>query len=125
MDEEQLLPPDEPEEPESHAPKEEIRIVDMSGADGEPVDRVCRVCGLLKPVYVEVESQGIVEYTCKECFQKDVAPPTKTCRECSAPVKQDDAFCGKCGKPTELRCGECGSTAKEGDAFCGKCGSTL
>ncbi len=125
MDEEQLLPPDEPEEPQPQEPKESIRIVDMSSGDPEPSEKVCRVCGQLKPVYVEVESDGVIEYTCEGCFQKDVAPLTKTCRECDAQVDHDDAFCGKCGKPTELKCGECGSTAREDDAFCGKCGKKL
>lgn len=125
MDEEELFPPDEPEEPEEKPPKEEIRIVEISDASGEPVEKDCRICGKLKPVYVEIESDDIVEYTCKECFQKDVADQGKKCRECEAPLLVDDVFCGKCGTSTEIKCGECDTLAKDDDAFCGKCGKKL
>ena len=125
MDEEELPTEDYPEEPEAKPPKEEIRIVEMSDLSGEPVEKNCRVCGKLKPIYVEIESEGVVEYTCKECFEKDVSYQGKVCKKCEAPLSVDDAFCGKCGTPTENKCGECGAVAKDDDAFCGKCGKKL
>ena len=124
MDEEELpLLPDD-EEPEPQPPREEIRIVEMSD-DGAPKEMVCKVCKVSKPVYVEVESGGVIEYICKECFDADVADQGKTCFGCESPLKQDDEFCGKCGSPTEKKCTECGTTAKDDDAFCGKCGKKL
>ena len=124
MDEEEPFSVDLPEEDEQKPPKEDIRIIEISES-GTALEKVCRVCGQLKPVYVEIESDGVVEHTCKECFEKDVTVPGKACRECEEPVSAEDAFCGKCGTPAERKCEECGALAQDDDAFCGKCGSKL
>jgi hypothetical protein len=118
------LEPD-PEEPEPTPPKEEIRIVEMSESGEATMEKMCKVCQELKPAYVEVESEGVIEYTCKNCFEKDVADTGKSCWSCDTSIKDDDAFCGKCGSPAEKKCSECGEPAKDDDAFCGKCGSKL
>jgi hypothetical protein len=113
------------EEPEPQPPKEEIRIVEMSDVSGAPKEMLCKVCKVSKAVHVEVESDGIIEYICKECFEVDVADQGKQCFSCEAPLKQDDAFCGSCGSPSEKKCSKCGTTGKDDDAFCGKCGNKL
>lgn len=125
MADEEPFPLEEPEEPEPKPPREEIKIIDVSEVAGAGKDRVCKVCGKLKPVFIEIESGGKVEYTCEECFKTDVADIGKKCRECGAPLKVGDAFCGKCGKPTQRKCSGCGAVLRDDDMFCGRCGTKL
>jgi hypothetical protein len=125
VNEEDLPVGPEEEEPEPQPPKEAIRIVEMSEESEAPKEEICKVCKDSKPVYVEVESQGTIEYMCKECFEKDLRDEGKQCWSCKTALEQDDAFCGKCGSPTEKKCPKCDVTAKDDDAFCGKCGTKL
>jgi len=122
---EEPSPVEGPEEPEPKPPREKIKIVDVSEASGAAKEGVCKVCGKLKPVFVEIEVGGRVEYTCEECFKMDVADIGKKCGDCGAPLKVDDAFCGKCGKPTEKKCLDCGAVSRDDDTFCGRCGTKL
>lgn len=115
----------EPEEGEPPPPKEEIRIVELSGTKKSDEEKACKVCGKVKPAYIEVESQGTTEYTCKECYEETTGEEEKECRECGAALNPDDIFCGKCGKPTVKKCQECDTKVKDEDLFCGKCGARL
>jgi hypothetical protein len=49
------------------------------------------------------------------------------CESCGASIKEDDVFCGKCGKNVakELKCHGCGTPVEPGDVFCRKCGARL
>ena len=120
-------PPTSPdqEDTEPQPPKEEIHIVELSGAKKPQEEKACKVCGKTKPAYVEMESQGVTEYICKECYDKTAKTAKKECRGCGAALSPDDTFCGKCGKPTVKKCSECDTKAKDEDLFCGKCGTKL
>ncbi|MFQ6061070.1 MAG: zinc ribbon domain-containing protein [Thermoplasmata archaeon] len=123
-DEELPEMPSEAEEAETHPPKGEIRIVELS----EPKhmkEGICRVCGKLKAVYIEIESGGVTEYTCEECYEKAAMVEERKCKSCGASLKPEDVFCGKCGKPTVRKCPGCNAQASEEDLFCGKCGTKL
>lgn len=117
--------PPEPEDAEPQPPKEKIRIVELSGDSKSPKEKICKVCGKLKPVYVEMESRGITEYTCKDCFAELTEEEKKQCRSCDATLKFEDAFCGKCGEPTIRKCPKCDARVEDEDLFCGKCGAKL
>ena len=82
------------------------------------------MCGKEKTPYIEIEVDGVLEYTCKECYEGQVIELT-ACRTCGAALEPGDAFCGKCGTSRALKCPACGTQANEGDRFCGKCGTTL
>ncbi len=108
-----------PPEAEPAPPRDEIRIRDLTGRP-----TACSVCGQPKPVYVEIEVDGVVEYTCRDCYEGDVVELV-ACRKCGAALEATDAFCGKCGAPRVLACRACGASLTDGDAFCGKCGASV
>ncbi len=49
------------------------------------------------------------------------------CKNCGALIKEEDVFCGKCGKSVaeEMKCHGCGTPVEHGDVFCRKCGARL
>jgi len=100
--------------------REEIKIREFYEAEKEG----CRVCGLIKEAYIEIEVEGKRQYTCKECYLASKAV-VRSCKNCGSPVKEGDLFCGKCGSPTSLKCPSCKAETREGDIFCGKCGTKL
>lgn len=116
MDEDDL-----PETPSSPAPpaKPEIRIRDLTGRP-----RGCNVCGKPKPAFIEIEVDGVREYTCRECYEGEVVELV-ACRRCGGALSAGDRFCGKCGAARLDRCPACEAPAQEGDRFCGKCGAAI
>lgn len=116
MDAEDAAP--EPSEP-AGPPKAELRIRDLGARP-----RGCSVCGQPKTPYVEVEVDGVLEYTCKECYEGDVIE-LAACRKCGAALESGDHFCGKCGTPRVLTCPSCAAEVDEEDRYCGKCGTKL
>ena len=49
-----------------------------------------------------------------------------TCPTCSAPLKEDDVFCRKCGTRLSPReCASCGESLLADDEFCAKCGARV
>ncbi len=120
MDPEDEAPGPPPESPEPAAPpRPELRIRDLTARP-----RGCSVCGKSKPAYIEIEVDGVPEYTCQECYEGQVIELT-ACRKCGTALEGGDNFCGKCGTPRLLRCSSCGSELDEEDRFCGKCGTRL
>ncbi len=115
--------PDVPETPPPAAPapppKPEIRIRDLGARP-----RGCSVCGEVKEPFIEIEVDGVLEYTCQECYEGQVIEIT-ACRSCGAAMEPADAFCGKCGTPRRMTCPSCGAAAGDDDRFCGKCGTKL
>lgn len=106
-------------------PKPELYIIDFAE---KKINPFCTVCGLRKERYLEVEVKGVIEYTCKDCYNKSRAAataPVTSCRSCGAAMHAGDNFCGKCGNPALLRCSACGNEADEEDRFCAKCGAKL
>ena len=108
-------PPSEPVPP----PKAEIKIRDLGVRP-----RACAVCGKAKAPYIEIEVDGVLEFTCKECYEGQVIELT-ACRSCGAALEAADNFCGKCGVPRVLKCPACGAEVEEEDRFCGKCGGKI
>ncbi len=54
------------------------------------------------------------------------APSAPTCAACGAPLKEDDAFCRKCGAKVEANaCSTCGAELASDDSFCRKCGTRI
>ena len=98
--------------PPAPPPRAEIKIVDASIRRR---GRACVVCGRAKPAYIEVEIDGVVEYTCRDCYELQA-------QGLSGEVTQ---FCTKCGTPAALKCPKCGARPDEEDGFCGKCGAAL
>lgn len=116
------LPATPPEAAEPAAPpKPELRIRDL-GRKSRP--RGCSVCGKPNPPHVEIEVDGVLEYTCVECYEGKVIEVT-ACRSCGTAMEAPDNFCGKCGTPRLMKCPSCGAAADEEDRFCGKCGARL
>lgn len=109
---------DEEEIPE----KETVKIREYDEVAGL---RRCSVCHQMKEVYLEIESNGVVEAVCRECYEASQQPKEEVCRKCGAILHPGDKFCGKCGTPRERRCPRCNALVKEGDRFCGKCGAEL
>jgi len=120
-------PPDEPPsvrppEPPTTAvppPKPELKIRDLGRRP-----RGCSVCGQPKPPYVEIEVDGVPEYTCRECYEGQVIELT-ACRRCGAALEASDQFCGTCGTPRQAACATCGTELAGEDSFCGKCGAKV
>ena len=108
-------PPETPTPP----PKPEIRIREYGARP-----RGCSVCGKEKPPHIEIEVDGILEYTCRECYEGQVIEIV-ACRSCGAAMEPGDHFCGKCGTPRLLSCPSCGVQVDEEDRFCGKCGARV
>jgi hypothetical protein len=123
-DEDFTLPP--PPGPPAPPPKAEIKIVDASS---KRRGKACVVCGRPKPPYVEVDVDGVGEYTCQDCYELQAqglsAEVAAYCVTCGAALLAGDHFCGRCGTPAALRCPKCGARPQEEDAFCGKCGAAL
>ena len=128
------MEPDEGEEefdlPSPPAPpaapsRPELRIVEATKRRA----RTCVVCGRSRPAYVEIEIDGVVEYTCQDCYELQSqglsSEVTEFCTKCGAAILKGDHFCGRCGTPAALRCPKCGARPEEEDAFCGKCGAPL
>ena len=111
-------PPEPPETPVP-PPKPELKIRDLGTRH-----RGCSVCGKAKLPYVEIEVDGVLEYTCKECYEGQVIELT-ACRTCGAALEASDAFCGKCGRPRQSACPSCRADLGEEDRFCGKCGTKI
>ena len=113
------VPPVEPPAPPAAPPKPELRIRDLGTRP-----RGCNVCGKAKPPHIEIEVDGVLEYTCKECYEGQVIE-LAACRSCGAAMESADHFCGKCGTPRIAKCSSCGAEVGEEDVFCGKCGTKL
>ncbi|TLZ52093.1 MAG: zinc ribbon domain-containing protein [Methanobacteriota archaeon] len=111
-------PPEPPEAPVP-PPKPEIRIRDLGTRP-----RGCSVCGKAKVPYVEIEVDGLLEYTCQDCYEGQVIE-LAACRQCGAALEAGDAFCGKCGAPRQMKCATCGAAVSDEDRFCGKCGTKV
>ena len=122
-DEFSLLQPPTPPAP---TPKEEIKIVD---AATRRRGKACVVCGRPKAAYIEVDVDGVVEYTCQDCYELQAqglsGEITAYCVKCGVALLKGDHFCGRCGTPAALQCPKCGARQDEEDAFCGKCGTAL
>ncbi|HEV8593916.1 MAG TPA: zinc ribbon domain-containing protein [Thermoplasmata archaeon] len=112
--------PERPEIPAPTAPpKPELRIRDLTDRP-----RGCNVCGKAKPAFIEIEVDGVLEYTCQGCYEGQVIELT-ACRKCGAAMEPADHFCGKCGTPRLMACASCGNELDEEDRFCGKCGTKV
>ena len=114
-----LSDPREPPAAPSAPPKPELKIRDLGTRP-----RGCSVCGKPKLPYVEIEVDGVLEYTCKECYEGQVIE-LAACRQCGAALEAGDAFCGKCGNPRQSMCASCGAAVADDDRFCGKCGAKV
>lgn len=112
---------DAPERPAPPA-REEIRIVEFAAKQRS---KGCSICGRSGDPYIEIEVDGVLEYTCRECYEGPRARPDAFCRSCGAALRPGDNFCGRCGAPTPVRCDGCDSEVDEEDRFCGKCGRRL
>lgn len=108
-----------PEPTEASPPRPTLKIRDLTDRPGG-----CSVCGKPKPRYIEIEVDGVLEYTCRECYEGQVIE-LAACRKCGAAIEAPDNFCGKCGTPRAVKCPSCGSEVDEEDRFCGKCGTKL
>ena len=115
-----------PPPPPAPPPRPELRIVE---AERKRRGKACVVCGRSKPAYVEIEIDGVVEYTCRDCYELQSqglsSEVAEFCTNCSATLLKGDHFCGRCGTPASVRCPKCGARPDEEDAFCGKCGAPL
>jgi hypothetical protein len=115
-----------PPGPPAASPRPEIRIVDASARRRASA---CVVCGRPRLAYIEVEIDGVVEYTCKDCYELQsqglAGEVTQYCVKCGTALLRGDHFCGRCGTPALFACPSCGARAGEEDAFCGKCGASL
>ena len=117
-----LEAPKEEYQEEAQPPKPEIRIVDFSE---KKINPYCTVCGKKKERYLEIEVDGVVEYTCKECYTGSGQIVVITCKNCSSEMEQGDNFCSQCGAPAVIRCSSCNAEIEEEDKFCAKCGVKL
>lgn len=112
-------PPQAPSAPE----RPDIIIRDLTGR------RTCSVCRKEKAPYIEIEVDGVVESTCRECYEGRIVEEqvieVTSCRTCGAAVEVADRFCGRCGALRVVACPACGTAVAEEDRFCGKCGSKL
>ena len=111
-------PPEPPTTP-IPPPKPELRIRDLGTRP-----RGCSVCGQAKPAHVEIEVDGVLEYTCKECYEGQTIE-LAACRSCGSALEPGDQFCGKCGGPRAFACPSCGADVGEEDRFCGRCGAKI
>lgn len=118
-DEPEIVRPPEPPETPVPPPRPELKIRDLGVRPS-----ACSVCGKPKPPYVEIEVDGVPEYTCKECYEGQVIE-LAACRACGAALEPGDAFCGRCGAARPTKCGSCGAPVTEDDRFCGKCGAKV
>ncbi len=116
----------QPPAPPGPPPKAELKIRDASVRRR---GKACVVCGRAKPAYIEVEIDGVAEYTCRDCYELQSqglsGEVTQFCTKCGTALLKGDNFCGRCGTPASLRCPKCGARPEEEDAFCGKCGAAL
>src|SRR3989442_15995014 len=107
-------------------PKAEIKIVDASIRRR---GKACVVCGRAKPAYIEAEIDGVVEYTCRDCYELQAqglsGEVTQFCTKRGTALLKGDNFCGKWGTPAALKCPKGGARPEEQVAFCGKCGAAL
>lgn len=108
---------DNPPPTDAPPPKPDIRIRDLTEGP-----RGCSVCGQVREPYIEIEVDGVIEYTCRECYEGEVGE-LAACRQCGAALEPEDRFCGKCGTPRTRTCPSCGAELGEADGFCGKCGA--
>ena len=124
-EDEEFGPPPTPG-PAAPPPKAEIKIVD---AATKRRGKACVVCGRPQPPYVEVDVDGLVEYTCRDCYElqaQGISPEVAAfCVKCGTALLKGDHFCGRCGTPAMSRCPKCGARPEEEDTFCGKCGAAL
>lgn len=113
---------DPAEAPQSQAPsppaRPDIKIRDLTG------QRTCSVCGKEKAPYIEIEVDGVIENTCRECYEGQVIE-LAACRACGAALEVADQFCGRCGASRVIECPACGTAVGEEDRFCGKCGAKV
>jgi len=112
--------PDVPPPPTAPAapPRPDIKIRDLTR------QRNCAVCGKEKTPYIEIEVDGVLEYTCQACYEGQVIE-IAACRACGAALEAADKFCGKCGAPRAVTCASCGADVADEDRFCGKCGAKV
>ena len=114
--------PELPRPPEPEAPaaptRPDIKIRDLTR------QRNCSVCGKEKAPYIEIEVDGVLEYTCRECYEGQVIE-LAMCRSCGGALEAADRFCGKCGTARAIACAACGADVRGEDGFCGKCGSRI
>jgi len=111
--------PPEPSETPIPTPRPELKIRDLGTRS-----RGCSVCGKEKAPYVEIEVDGVLEYTCRECYEGQVIE-LAACRSCGAALEAADHFCGRCGAPRQATCASCGADVGDEDRFCGKCGTKI
>jgi len=101
-------------------PREELKIKDFS------VYKPCSICSENKVSYIELEVDGKIESTCKECYEGISTPkPKVSCPSCASECEGDDNFCWRCGERLCLICPTCGEKSDIGDKFCRQCGSKL
>ena len=100
--------------------KEEIRIKDFSAY------KRCVVCGEQKIPYIELEVNGKLECTCRDCYDAQYAQKTDVkCPSCTSFCGEGDNFCWKCGNRLQLICATCGSKGDPGDKYCRQCGGKM
>src|SRR3972149_2704181 len=87
---------DGPEAPPT-PPKPELKIRDLGFRPSG-----CSVCGAPKPPHIEIEVDGVLEYTCKECYEGQVVE-LAACRSCGAALEAADAVCGEGGTGRPVR----------------------
>jgi len=107
-----------PPPPPAAPPRPDIKIRDLTR------QRNCAVCGKEKTPYIEIEVDGVLEYTCQACYEGQVIE-IAACRACGAALEAADKFCGKCGAPRAVTCASCGADVADEDRFCGKCGAKV
>ena len=112
------LPQPPPPQAPAPPPRPDIKIRDLTR------HRNCSVCGNEKAPYIEIEVDGVLEYTCEECYEGQVIE-IAACRACGGALEAADRFCGKCGAPRAVTCPACGADVADEDRFCGKCGSKV
>jgi hypothetical protein len=111
----------EGEEAQPEEKREEIKIKDYS------IYKPCAKCGEIKVPYIELEVDGKIEATCRECYEGKYTEPKegRRCPSCATAAQEGDNFCAKCGDRLHLICPTCGMRADLGDKYCRQCGSKL
>ena len=112
------LPRPPPPQTPAPPPRPDIKIRDLTR------QRNCSVCGKEKAPYIEIEVDGVIEYTCKDCYEGQVIE-ISACRACGGGLEEADRFCGRCGTPRAVTCPACSADVGDEDGFCGKCGAKV